>query len=199
MVRLYLDVETERRGSQPFREEKLIAVGILEEWNEGEDDKNEKETVEILSKWKLGSEKTVVEEFFKIIKSLLAKFHRLEVVGFNIVKFDIPLLTQKGREYNVDPLSYLNELWWRTFLTDLKQVSLPLFNMGHYNSLQQLLKKLKTWDDSILSLYGQGENVYQWYQEGEFDKIERHLIQDVRAIKQIYATTSYWDIMYEPP
>lgn len=139
----------------------------------------------------------MVEEFFTILKSLLAKFHRLEVVGFNIVKFDIPLLTQKGREYTVEPLSYLNELWWRTVITDLKQVSLPLFNMNHYNSLHQLVKKLKKWDDSITSPYGHGDNVFQWYQEGEFDKIGRHLIQDIRTIKQIYATTPHWELTYE--
>lgn len=198
MVRLYLDVETERKGNQPFRDEKLIAVGIIEKWNENDinDVSNRREEVEILSEWKLGNEKNLIEEFFKIIKSLLAKFHLLEIVGFNIVKFDIPFLTQKAREYTLDSLPAVNELWWQTFITDIKQVALPLFNMDHHNSLHQLVKKVKKWDPSIPSLYGQGDNVYQWYQEGEFGEIERHLTKDVKAIEKIYETTAHWNITY---
>ena len=172
MIKLYLDIETYRK--EPFRDEKVIAIGVSE--GEGR--------IEKFLEWDLGDEKGVIKEFYSYIFDLMEEEDFLVVVGFGILRFDIPLLIQKGVEYGYS-LSELNAFWHRTFTIDLFQSMLPAYNFRYKgNSLENLVKEAERFGVSI-ELYGSGREVRNWYENGEYQKIERHLEADLEAIRQI--------------
>jgi len=127
MVKLYFDVETYRpqdRGA--FTEEKIIAIGVLEERAP-----DEEASFKLFTEWEAGSEKAAVGEFYRYLKALTGN-DTVIVVGYNILRFDIPLLVQKGVEHGVGSLPELNKLWYNTYAIDLFQVTLPLNDMRFY-------------------------------------------------------------------
>jgi len=54
---------------------------------------------------------------------------RSNVAGFNVLRFGIPLLIQKGVEHGVGDLAELNRLWHSTYTIDYFQTTLPLHGM----------------------------------------------------------------------
>lgn len=181
MVKLYFDVETYRpQGRGAFTEEKVIAIGVLEE-----QPSDEEASFKLFTEWKTGSEKAAVGEFYRYLKALTGN-DTVIVVGYNILRFDIPLLVQKGVEHGVGSLPELNKLWYNTYVIDLLQVTLPLNHMrfkGH--SLEELSEKARSIALDIPEPYGKGADVAEWYEEGKYDEIEEHLKRDLGIIRAI--------------
>jgi len=73
MVRIYLDIETYRpKKEDAFIHEKVIAIGILEDWTPySPNSLNEPIEPQLFTEWELGSEKIVVEDFYKYLKGHL--------------------------------------------------------------------------------------------------------------------------------
>ena len=46
----------------------------------------------------------MIRRFYEYINDLIAESKFLVIIGFNILRFDIPLLIQKGVEYGVGSL-----------------------------------------------------------------------------------------------
>ncbi|ARM74598.1 hypothetical protein [Acidianus manzaensis] len=112
---------------------KIIAIGVR---TEGES--------KIFTEWDLGGEDKLVSKFYGYLNSKLDEVYRnnlkyfsknsyslekMEVYGFNITRFDIPLLIQKGVEYSVGSLSDLTSKWMDMYVTDFSQVLLPFLNL----------------------------------------------------------------------
>jgi len=52
-----------------------------------------------------------MHEFYRYLKELVNNYgNNLIVIGFNILRYDISLLIQKGVEHGMAPLSELNAL-----------------------------------------------------------------------------------------
>jgi len=181
MVKLYFDVETYRpqdRGA--FTEEKVIAIGALEERAP-----HEEASFKLFTEWEAGSEKAAVGEFYRYLKALTGN-GRVIVVGYNILRFDIPLLVQKGVEHGVGSLPELNKLWYNTYMIDLFQLTLPLNNMMFYgHSLEKLGEKTRSINPDIPKPYGRGADVAKLYEEGKYGEIEEHLKRDLDTIRAI--------------
>lgn len=108
----------------------------------------------------------------------------MEVIGFNILRFDIPLLIQKGFKYGVDGIENLNKLWHGTFVKDYFQICLPLNNMMFKNlKLTLLTDKLKNTGVDIPEPYGLNENIAELYNNNRYDEIIKHLETDLSIIR----------------
>ena len=192
MTRLYLDIETYRKDKRDaFINERIIVIGILEDWSPYSEESlsitlGSKVNFKVFSEWELRSEETVVRRFYEYLNNLITKSEFLVIVGFNILRFDIPLLIQKGVEYGVGSLSDLNKLWHNTFTIDLFQVALPLNKMLFKgNTLENIADKARKYGINIPSTYGRGEDVPRWYEERKYDEIVKHLKADLKVMRHI--------------
>lgn len=184
MVRLYFDIETYRQGSA-FND-KIIAIGIIEDWTPfRESSLSRGVDIHIFSKKNCGNESKIVHEFYKYIRVVSSRAKSLSIIGFGILRFDIPLLIQKGYEYGVDSLSELNRFFWHDIRTiDLFQVMLPTNSMRFKgNSLREIVRRANDIGLPIPQLYREGKEVKTLYEKGEFDEIEKHLVGDLKAIR----------------
>ncbi|AWR96130.2 hypothetical protein DFR86_00240 [Acidianus sulfidivorans JP7] len=136
-MRLLLTIDTFRQSS-PFQNEKVIIIGVMEI------SQNKKKYFNFFTEWDLGNEKEIINKFYEYIKGKISDvelnnlnffsgkskvLERLFVVGFNILRFDIPILTQKGVEYSIGTLSDLNSMWSNLVVIDYLQAMLPYNKM----------------------------------------------------------------------
>jgi hypothetical protein len=137
-VRLYLDVETYRpRKEGAFVDEKVIAIGVVEDWTkynpESASIKCEKNgpsgtgcVIRFFTSWENDNDEgALVRRFYEYFIEINNKNNLVITIGFNILRYDIPLLIQKGFEYRVESLDRLNALWHNTFVVDYFQTTLP--------------------------------------------------------------------------
>jgi len=186
-VRLYIDVETyRRRDEDAFVNEKVIAVGVLEDIAgpvpESPSKCGGKDGVfRFFTEWDCGSERELILAFYKYLRELVEQWRSgairfIEVIGFNILRFDIPLLVEKGVKYGAGSLAELNKLWYDTFTIDYLQASLP-FNKMRFKglTLRYLAEKAQEAGVKVPEAYGIGEDVRKWYENEEYNKIIEHL------------------------
>jgi len=187
-MRIYLDIETYRPNEDSsFINEKIIAIGVIEDWTKYEENSanswdNQIVKPHILKEWELGSEKEIINEFYQFLGNLDIKY--IDIIGFNILRFDIPLLTQKGVEYGVYRLENLNKLWNNTFVKDYFQILLPLNQMKFKNLTSEfLVKYAKNKGIKMPRRYGSGSKIKEWYESRRYNGIERHLVADLKIIR----------------
>ena len=108
-------------------------------------------------------------------------FSASRTIGFNIRRFDYEVL----RGYTSRPVGRLHTL---DLLEEVQQAA------GHRVSLGSLLEEtLHT------SKAGHGSQAIDWYENGEWERLEAYCREDVRATKTLYEhghkhrTVSFWD------
>jgi len=194
-VRLYIDVETyRRRDEDAFVNEKVIAIGVLEDktrytpesssiWNEGN------VAFKFFTEWEYNDERELILAFYEYLRGLVKqrrekKISFLNVVGFNILRFDIPLLVEKGFEHGAGSIAELNKLWHDTHTIDYLQASLPLNEMRFKDlSLRNLAERARRAGVEVPEAYGTGGDVKKWYENREYDKIIKHLKADLKITR----------------
>jgi len=196
-MRLYIDVETYRREKEDaFVGEKVIAVGVVEDWTEYSPESSaiwggEDVVFHYFTEWSLGGEPEVILAFYDYLYDIVERWRSggikfLVVVGFNVLRFDIPLLIQKGVECGVGALAELNKLWYSTHTIDYFQTTLPFNNMRFKGlKLECLAEAAKSVGIGVPEPFGSGEDVRKWYEGGEYDKIIRHLEADLTIIRTV--------------
>ena len=185
MVRLYLDVETYRENIA--FDEKVIAIGFIEDWTPyREDQPKQGIKAKIFGEWDLGDEHSVIKSFYEYFEELTKKARTIIVIGFMILRYDIPLLIQKGIEYKIASPAHLNNIWHTTFIIDYTQVMLPAYGFKFKgNSLENLANEAKLRGCQVQPLYGKGKDVNEWYNKENYEEIEKHLRRDVEVLREI--------------
>jgi DNA polymerase elongation subunit (family B) len=108
MIKIYLDLET-YIPNDAFLDEKIIALGMLIDFGSSNsiDPKDEVkeynwgDPIPPSGIWKYieTDENTTEEEIISRFYQLLEKLNDIKmIIGFNILRFDIPLLIQRGKE-----------------------------------------------------------------------------------------------------
>ena len=195
-MRIYLDLETYRQKKKAFTNEKIIAIGIIEDWTRYIPESSEiwdnmKVNILYFTEWKLEDESQVVAEFYNYLRKLIDewksnKINFIGIVGFNMLRYDIPLLIQKGVECGVDSLPKLNALWHNIFTIDYLQTILPFNNMKFSRlKLEYIAKKAKEKGINVPEPYYSGEKVKKWYEKKMFDEIIKHLETDLKILRII--------------
>jgi len=166
-VRLYFDLETYRpRNEDAFINERIIAIGVIEDRSRyafwGSQNRGSAE-VRIFSEWELGSEKEAASSFCNYVRELAKEygFKRFELVGFNILRFDVPLIICKAARYDIMPIDIASRLFHNVMVRDLFQ-QLLLANENRYKGckldrLYELLNELGY--KGILKPYGNNKDV----------------------------------------
>lgn len=195
MVRLYFDIETYRQRSA--FDEKIIAIGVIEDWTPfSESSLNREVDIHVFSEKNCGDESKIVHEFYGCVRDVSRRAKSLNIIGFGILRFDIPLLIQKGYEYGVGSLSELNRFWHDTRTIDLFQVMLPANGMMFRgNSLREIVKKANDIGLPIPQLYREGKEMGFLYEKGEFNEIEKHLVADLSAIRALDLTKAVYRLI----
>ena len=196
-MRLYIDVETYRpRKEEAFTREKIIAIGILEDWTPYTPDSSKiwdepDVRLHYFTEWELEEESRVVSQFYDYLGGLIRDWKNrridfINVVGFNILRYDIPLLTQKGIEYNVAGLAELNKLWYDAYTIDYFQTTLPFHDMRFKElNIKYLVEKAENNGIDVPEPFGSGRDVKDWYENKEYDKILKHLEMDLKIVRVI--------------
>ncbi len=169
-MKVYLDIETYTKGDKPTLNDKVIAIGIM----------NEIGNPELLTEWEYGSEKRVIREFYK----RLSKYTM--IIGFNILKFDIPILSFKATKYKIRNANNVFKLWHGPLTIDYHQVSLTLSGMRFKGlSLAYLADLLREKGISDVPERVSGKAIKKLYKNREYEKIERHLRKDLEITRLV--------------
>jgi len=176
MKRVYLDIETYPKGDEPSVNDKVIAIGVLEEDSSGP---------KLFTEWKHRSERDVIRKFYKELH--MYSKQRATVIGFNILRFDIPILSFKGVKYEVGGAQKIYDLWHNLFVIDYIQVALPLNKMMFKGlTLAYLVKLLREKDViNVPKKKEKGKVVKTLYERRDYKKIEEHFITDLKIIRLI--------------
>ncbi|RLG15984.1 hypothetical protein DRN63_04740 [Nanoarchaeota archaeon] len=173
MVLLYLDTET--LGTS-IKDNKLIAIGVSTVNGDRK----------IWKEWELG-ERSIVEEFHNFLEKLNPEEQTVWIIGFNVLKFDIPLLLHKVVEFNMDATKYF-ELWHHCYIEDERQVLLPLNDFRFknlkaervYKALRKIFKdEISRGDIRVREIKYSSEEIPEFYKKREYDKIIEHLSSDL--------------------
>lgn len=162
MVYYYLDIETYGKGPSPDPKSDGIITALLC----AIDASNGKRLQEplLLKSWE-SSEKEVVEH---LSSRMIGKdVWDFVPVGFNIL-FDLWFLRHKFKKYlslDMGDRFYLD----RPFI-DLKHVAV-IANSGRFKGV---------------ALSGKGDKIKEWYEAGEYHKIERHTLEKLDRFTQAY-------------
>ncbi|WP_338602432.1 hypothetical protein V6M85_02195 [Sulfolobus tengchongensis] len=185
------------RPNIAFHNEKIITIGVMEITN------NKNRSTFILTEWDSGGEKELVSKFYEYLKARInqisasnLKFftgekdalERIFVYGFNILRFDIPILIQKGVEYSIGNLPDLNLMWGGLIVTDYLQLMLPYNKMKYkgltWNGFVEILRRLGY---KVPKIKTEGNEIKQLYLKGDYDSIVNRV--DTK-LKILYVATS---------
>ncbi|MEM0049562.1 MAG: hypothetical protein QXW39_03390 [Candidatus Bathyarchaeia archaeon] len=172
MVLAYLDIETYSPSIEPMFSDKVILVYYKEElggnsnvlWKEWEE-----------------SEKTLLQKFYDTLKGRLTTEKTVTLIGWNIVRFDIPFLTYRLFFHKIDGLDNILEIFRRAYWRDLRQCLLP-FNKYSFKGLseEEIAKKFK-----IETPKYSNKEIKIFYEKGKYEKIEEHAISEMRFLSDL--------------
>jgi len=126
MIKAYLDLETYRPNKNDvFINEKIIAIGILMDFNSSRSTSIDNEIKEYKFKnpipsqgvWEYIetdekiSEKDLISRFYDLLESINAR-DRTIIIGYNMLRFDIPLLIQRSHELGVKDIKEANVVFF---------------------------------------------------------------------------------------
>jgi DNA polymerase elongation subunit (family B) len=175
MKRVYLDIETYSKGDEPSVNDKVVAIGVMEEGPSGQ---------RLFTEREYGSEREVIRKFYKELR--VYSEQRAVIIGFNILRFDIPILSFKGVQYRVGDAQKIYDLWHKLFTIDYMQVALPLKGMKFKGlTLAYLAKLLREKKMINVPEREEGAAVKKLYKNRNFKKIEEHLIVDLEIIRLV--------------
>ena len=189
MARIYLDLETYRPDDDgAFVDERIIAAGLIVDRtpfhsNNLKDDLSPM----IISEWKGNSEKMIVEQVLDQVNKSLGESRFTDVIGFNILRFDIPMLICKSVELlGMEPRKAARQ-WWDPLSSDLQQQVLTI-NNGRFKGtgLGNVVKVAKKHGMNPPEYTESGASIRELYPAKKYDEIEHHLIQDLKIIRWLH-------------
>ncbi|MHA1973977.1 MAG: hypothetical protein ACTSW1_13345 [Candidatus Hodarchaeales archaeon] len=186
MVRIYLDLETYRPDENgAFIDEKIITAGLLVDKTSY--NKNSLRTIIppiIFSEWNGYNEQKIISLVEKQIKKALKSYRFTVVCGYNILRYDIPLLICKSMKYTNNDPSIQGRLWWDPLSIDLQQQVLVLNNnMFKGTTLGNVVQKAKQLKLNPPEYHEPGYAMRELYPSKQYKEIEKHLIQDLRIVR----------------
>ena len=186
MVRLYIDLETYRpRKEDAFIDERVILGGLLiDETRYSEESLDETIEPILLKEWGGLDERMIVVKLQSYVKEAL-RSHRFTVIcGYNILRFDIPLLLCKSMQYHLGKQEVLSKMWNDCFTIDYFQQlltanrnlfkGLKLENVVHVADMFKL--KPPTYSVG-------GKAIKDLYDQRKWKEIEKHNEQDLNVIR----------------
>ena len=186
MVRLYFDLETYRpHRESAFVNEKIISGGLLiDETPYQKDSLNEGIKPVLLNEWDGIDEREIVLKVQTYVRESL-RSHRFTVIcGFNILRFDIPLLLCKSNQYSLDKHEVITKMWNDCFTIDYFQ-QLLVANRNRFKGLKlsRIVEVANRFALNPPVHKTTGSDIKELYEQGKYKEIEEHLTQDLQIVR----------------
>jgi len=186
MVRLYLDLETYRpRKEGSFVEERIISSGLLiDETPYQEDSLKENVDSVVMSEWDGLNECQIVDKIHEQVKQAMAS-HRFTVIcGFNILRFDIPLLTCRCIQHSLGKLDEVSKMWNDCFTIDyFQQLLVANRNFFKGMTLKKIVEASEKFGLNPPAYNKSGSAIKELFDQGKYREIEGHLKQDLLIVR----------------
>ena len=186
MVRIYLDLETYRPDENgAFIDEKIIAAGLLVDKTPYNERSLRINISHILyTEWNGHNEQKIISLVERQIKKALNNSRSTVVCGYNILRYDIPLLICRSTKYSKNDPSIQGRLWWDPLSIDLQQQILVLNNnMFKGTTLGNVVKIAKQLNLTPPEYHEPGYSMRELYPAKQYKEIEKHLTQDLRIVR----------------
>jgi DNA polymerase elongation subunit (family B) len=169
MVLAYLDIETYSPGDEPKFDDKVILIYYKEELGGNFDI--------LFREWET-NEKIILQKFYNVFRDRVTSEKTVTLIGWNLVRFDIPFLVYRLFFHGIDSLNNILEIFRKAYWRDLRQCLLP-FNKYSFKGLseEEVAKKFKI----ELPKYSNKE-IKIFYEKGEYEKIEEHAISEMKFL-----------------
>ena len=137
---------------------------------------NLKGQIYILTNFTGDKEKVMLENFWMQIKD------QVSFVSFNGNEFDVPVLMFRSMLLGVTPLVDISpDRYCRGNHKDLRAI-ITNFNKYQKGTQDFLCKRL----GCNIEPFGEGSQIQEWYDNGEFDKITTHCQIDIKMLEYLY-------------
>ena len=202
-VKVYFDLETDRpKKDHAFVEEKIIGIGLLIDLHGSAEDEIRKynyddplpisgiwEYIDIVTKEDLGKEgeKKLLSRFFGVMERLKKDYGVVILIGFNILRFDIPLILQRASELKVRELKDTNKFIHDLFVMDYFQIFLPFNDMKFKeNSLENAVNIISNVSKrEPPRRIRSGADIPSLYDDEKYEEIKEHLRSDLLLLRYI--------------
>jgi len=186
MVRVYIDLETYRPHKEDaFIDERIILGGLLIDETPYSENSLTK-TIEpiLLKEWGGLDERMIITRLQSYIKEALSS-HRFTVIcGFNILRFDIPLLLCKSTKYSLGKLEALSKMWNDCFSIDyFQQLLTANGNLFKGLRLENVVRVADSFNLKPPPCDVGGKAVKDLYDQHKWREIEKHNEQDLNVIR----------------
>ena len=186
MVRLYLELETYRPNVEDaFINERVITAGVAVD-RTSYHERSLKRGVEpvLYSEWDGLDEKAIVSEVERTVRKACSEHRFTTVVGFNILRFDVPLLVAKSGRTSQSGLEYISKMSHDCFAVDLMQ-QLLVANRGSFKGagLSNVVSTAIRLGLNPPDYPTSGARVKDLYEAGDYEGIEAHLRQNLRIVR----------------
>ena len=185
-MRLYFDLETYRpRREDAFVDEKIISCGLLvDETPYCEDSLKETGELLLFSEWDELDERAIVAKVHGYVAEM-QRMHRFTVIcGFNILRFDVPLLICKAVQYSLERHEIVSKMWNDCFMIDyFQQLLVANGNQFKGLTLENIVNVAKRLNLKPPKYSKPGDAIKELYEAKKFREIEKHLEQDLRIVR----------------
>jgi len=172
MAFLYFDIETWSPSKELIPSEcKIITIQY----------QDTKGNLTILKEWE-SDEKTILKQFYDYFSNILQTEMTTFLIGFNHLRFDIPVLIFRLVKYEIDTYEKILDKFLRQpFITDLRQALLPFNDMRHKGlNADTLAERL-----GLCSPAYKNSEIPQLYEKKEYDKIIEHVKGDMKFLNDL--------------
>jgi DNA polymerase elongation subunit (family B) len=169
MTKIFFDIETYSPNvTQRIKfNDKIITIGY----------KYESSDITILKEWE-SSERQIIKRFLDIIKNS----DRPNLVGHNILRFDIPMLICRSRENHLGTLNELMTLFLESYPIDTIQCLLPS-NRLYFRGLG--LRNCAEYLGIVITGCPSTE-IKTHYEQSNYEAIIHHNTEDILITEKIY-------------
>ena len=169
MSRIFFDIETySPHDDGPRLDDKIISIAF----------KTEDSGITVVKEWELG-EKEVISQFLQYVEGFL----KPNLVGHNILRFDIPVIVCRSFETGLGKPGEIFVVFREPYVIDLLQCLLPSNNLYFRGlGLQNCAERLGFAVSGCPS-----SQIKEHYEEGAYDEVVDHNKEDVLIIEKLYS------------
>jgi hypothetical protein len=183
--RLYLDIET-YRSREAFENEKIIACGFLVDNTLRESDNlNYDPKFKYFYAKKLSEEKKILKQILDFVCELRTNSN-VEIVGFNILRFDIPLIIGRSAKLRIMDVERVSSIFYNCYCIDYSQILLPANEMRFKGlKLSTIISEAKSMNPRIPPPEGHadGSKIKELFDQGRYEEIKEHCKADLDATR----------------
>jgi len=186
MVRLYIDLETYRlRREDAFIDERIISAGILlDNTPYHESSFHDEIDLIVFSEWDSLNEIQIVSNVERLVNESLNQHRFIVICGYNILRFDMPLLVCRSLQGAQPDSNRLYKMWYDCYVIDFMQQIL-LMNGNYFRgaSLENVVRVSTQLGLDPPQYASSGASIKELHDEGRFNEIEEHLRQDLNIVR----------------